>query len=451
MKITAISTDGQPVAVDLPTISATLDPQPQGPFPVGTTTVTYSTPAQQIDVEVTYQPPRIGPSDFVLKGMFRLPATVPGSSFDFSGGGLAYNPKNHSLFITGRKNDATMTTGQKVAEVSIPTPVMGSTLSALPTATVIQPFIEPTEGQFLKAAISGTPTYIGDYLVVGDELVFTEYAYYDVAGGTGGQQKALFARPLDFTVKGQVRGPFGVVSTPTVAFPPATYNPMRFTNVYLLDVPQSLWSTLGGPHGIGATPANGSASGSNGQDLFITNLTTLSDPQPISPKLYFPQGAPLGPYGQTSDMWNSTVGASTSVEIIDGTRTMLGISHIGVGKWAYGNGTSDLSLDGTYNSNGVLYCYDPTDSSKGPHAYPYVIRFWAWDIDQIVSAAHPWDARPYAAWNIDLPFTKLPSGLTGANALLGVAYDHVNQQLFLTVYRTDGDKPLVYVLERVKK
>lgn len=456
--ITGTSPDGQPVAVTFETPSApplTCAPASGALFPVGDTTVE-CTAKVSLPVTVTRATlPLLSESDFQFAGMFRLPKSVAGSTFDYAGWGLAYYPLHNSLFITGRKNDATMTSGQKIAEVSVPTPVIAATRDALPTAAVLQPFIEPTEGKFLQAAIAGTPTYIGDSLVVGDDqLCFTEYAYYDV--GAVGQQRALFCRPLDFTVRGQVLGPVGVVSSPPVATGTRTFNPLRFANVYLFDIPPEWQDALGGPHGIGATAANGSASGSNGADAFATNLSTLTDPQPITPLLYFPLGLGLGAYGGSSDLWNSTVGATTSVEIPDNSRTVLSVSTIGLGPWCYGyGGTLVTSGCAPLNGSTANYTYDPAVGSKGPHAWPYRVRVWAWNVEDLIAVKNgtkqPWEPRPYAAWNLDLPFTALQSGLSGSNNILGFAYDHVNQRFFLTDYRSDENRALVYVFNRVKR
>src|SRR5262245_16313756 len=64
--------------------------------------------------------------DATYLGAFRVPAgTIAGTGFDYNGFGLAYNPANNSLFITGRDHDARnpiggTPSGQRIAEISIP-------------------------------------------------------------------------------------------------------------------------------------------------------------------------------------------------------------------------------------------------------------------------------------------------------------------------------------------
>src|SRR5213080_2377979 len=80
----------------------------------------------------------------------------------------------------------------------------------------------------------------------------------------------------------------------------------------------------------------------------------------------------------------------------------------GTGKFCYGEGTDDPSLDGKPTPDGSIYCYDPDDSSKGTHGYPYVAKVWAYDANDLVRVRHghlrPWRVRPYAVWTLHLPF-----------------------------------------------
>jgi len=59
-----------------------------------------------------------------------------------------------------------------------------------------------------------------------------------------------------------------------------------------------------------------------------------------------------------------------------GTRSLLFIGRDGdPASYCYGPGTDDPTLAGTPSGNGVdPWCYDPCDSSKGTHSYPYYFR-----------------------------------------------------------------------------
>ena len=95
-------------------------------------------------------------------GGFRLPAeTVNGDSFSIGGDAMAFNPANHSLFISTRAG--------QVAEVSIPSPLASSDVNALPVAQFLQPFADPTEGHLSQVASDGVA--IDGLMVYGDRLL----------------------------------------------------------------------------------------------------------------------------------------------------------------------------------------------------------------------------------------------------------------------------------------
>src|SRR5262245_57024844 len=68
--------------------------------------------------------------DATYLGAFRLPPNqIAGTNFTFNGTGLAYNAVANSLFMTGKDGDARNpvggpSSGQRVAEISIPDPVI---------------------------------------------------------------------------------------------------------------------------------------------------------------------------------------------------------------------------------------------------------------------------------------------------------------------------------------
>src|SRR5688572_21467560 len=83
--------------------------------------------------------PRLGSADLTYVGGFRLPANAAnGDTFEFGGLQLAFNPGNNSLFVGSRAG--------RVAEVSIPGAVNSTNPAAMPFATYLQGFSDPTEG-----------------------------------------------------------------------------------------------------------------------------------------------------------------------------------------------------------------------------------------------------------------------------------------------------------------
>jgi hypothetical protein len=91
----------------------------------------------------------------------------------------------------------------------------------------------------------------------------------------------------------------------------------------------------------------------------------------------------------------------------------------------------------------VTFCYDPANSDKGNHTYPYHYQVWAYDANDLLAVKKGdkdhWEPRPYAFWRLDLPF-----GIPYAE-INGAAYDPTTKRIFLTQSFGDGAKPVIYV------
>jgi hypothetical protein len=129
--------------------------------------------------------------------------------------------------------------------------------------------------------------------------------------------------------------------------------------------------------------------------------------------------------------------------VINGKRSVLIFSDGGNGLFRYGVGS------GTDPSNGQFILgarvYDPTDTSKGEHSYPYYSRciaFDANDLEQVrLGSVLPKNVKPYAVWNFVPPFTSGKS-----NRPNGVAFDSTNNRLFLSyVDAQPGGFPIIHV------
>src|SRR5205085_2395391 len=102
--------------------------------------------------------PLVQQSNLTYEGAFRVPSgKFGGSSFDYGGTALAYNPTNDSLFLVGHDWH------QQVAEISIPQIIHSAQLSNLVTTSVLQPFTDATNGA-IKQAGAGT-IKLGGHLV----------------------------------------------------------------------------------------------------------------------------------------------------------------------------------------------------------------------------------------------------------------------------------------------
>jgi hypothetical protein len=114
-------------------------------------------------------------------------------------------------------------------------------------------------------------------------------------------------------------------------------------------------------------------------------------------------------------------------------------------KFCYGTGTSNLALhmQPVPSAPNEHYCYDPTNSNKGDHGYPYeqfVAAYDANDLAKVKSGQKsPWDIVPYAKWSFALPF-EFPS-----REITGVTYDPATRRVFVVARRQDNNAPLIHV------
>lgn len=369
--------------------------------------------------------------DMVYQGTFRLPQGDFGSpkysGFNYGGTGLAYNQISDSLYLVGHD------WYQLTAEVKIPEIVKSSKLTDLKTGTMLQNFVDATDGK-LKLVNPSDPNSqkVSGQLVYENKLYLSVYSYYD--GGVT-QKLSHFVRPLDLSIKGQTNGPFKVGSRYT-----------GFYSGYMTDIPLEWQSLFGGPaftggccHAITSAHSQGPA-----VSVFDPADVGVKDPVPATEVLGYPFANPtLGTWSNRTSVnlyFNMTTGV-TGMVFPGGTRSVLFFGTQGIGIPCYGLGTSDKALDLTLDSQGITYCYDPANSYKGGHAYPYKPWVWAYDANDLLlvknGKKNPWDIKPYAVWNMDSVFTK--------SILNGAAYDSKTGRIFITEGFADGSQPLIHV------
>ena len=362
--------------------------------------------------------------DLEYIGAFRFPVGSFGCSgvsncFSYGGAAMAYNPARNSLFLAGHDHQ------QKIAEISIPTPSKSTTFTSLPTATVLQPFVDGTEGR-LPLIDEGT-VKIGGLLVVGDYLYMSAYSYYDA---NGSQQLSHFRRPINLSTKGEVIGPFKVGGS------------AGLTSGYMTPIPVDQQAEFGGSALTGNCCIAIVTRTSYGPAAFSfkpEDIGTLN-PVPATPLVFYNSShKTLGDWNQQSDYFNSTA-AIHGIVFPRETTSILFWGSLGIGPFCYGPGTADKALEGTTSPGGQPYCYDPTNSATGTHAYPYVYQVWAYNADEMRQAANPWDVKPYAIWRPVLPFRHWNAELGGT------AYDPATQRLYVVQkYASSFGQGVVYV------
>ena len=381
-------------------------------------------------------------ADLVYQGAFRVPAQSPGCSnfevcsFAYGGGPIVFRPGHESLYMTGHVYN------QHTAELAIPTVVNGSSLGALSTATFVQTFADLSDGNRENLLAGGQPidngAVLGGMLVVGDRLLVSSYGYYDAS--VSAVYTHFFAN-ADFTTNGVGFGGLEIVGGPDV--PQA-----GFVAGYMSAIPPEWQGQFGGTAitGLSTIPIISRTSLGPAAFVFDPAEVGVEESALATALVHYPiDNWTLGTYDSVNDYMNMST-SITGVVFVQGSRSVLFFGRHGETA-CYGEGTSNPALDGqpVPGGGGEVYCYDPADSSKGTHGYPYHHQVWAYDAEELLAVKNgskaPWDAVPYAIWSFDLPFQ------TESRSLAGAAYDPATQRIFLSQRFGDGELPVVHVFQ----
>lgn len=360
-------------------------------------------------------------------GGFRLPSGMNnGDSFSFGGRQIAFNPENNSLFV-GSKDG-------RVAEVTIPGIVRSSNPDALQMATFRQGFFDPTEGRLAQVGTEGVS--LDSLMVHGGRLYGTAFVYYDA---TNAQRVSHFSRSLTLN-QSSFQG-WSAVWQP---------DKTGYVSGVMAALPGEWQSVLGGAAITGQCCIPIVTRTSWGPSAFSFNPSRIGESVvPASPLLYYTKEHPtLGSWDASSPVYGATMSMGGLV-VVPGTRTALYFGANGTGENCYGNGTGDPALHKTVGGDGALYCYDPTDTSKGSHAYPYRYQIWAYDLADFAAVKagtkQPWDVKPYGVWPFDLPTQSSKVRLGG------VGYDQATGKLYLSQLYADQDgysyRPVIHQLQ----
>jgi hypothetical protein len=327
-------------------------------------------------------------------GAFRLPGD------DRNGEGFSFGGK----FITLDGGDLLVSSRTaKLARLSIPSPVKAATIHELPFAVYKSDFIAPTAGNWSPdASMAGV-------LSIGGKTLTTQIIYYD-ANNT--QRVGLF-------YEGQWR---------------AIGHPLQqgLAAGYMAPVPHEWQAKLKGSVVFGQAEVPIITRTSAGPALFAATPAAVAQ-IPATPLVYYDSAhQTLGPWEGSSDVYGGTT-AVTGVVLFDAAALFVGRN--GMGPFCYGEGTA---LKALHNQviDGLRYCFDPTSSDKGQHAYPYRYQVWAYDLNDFADVAagtrDPWSLTP-TVWELPLPFA------TVARKLGSAAYDPVTRTLYVSQTEADQD------------
>ena len=373
--------------------------------------------------------PRLAFADLSYVGGFRLPSTGTGGHFGYGGTVMAYNPARNSLFINSF-------TG-KVAEVEIPTPFKTTDVTQMPFTKYLQNFYDPTDGHFHELATSDAN--LAGLMVHGDRLYGTGSVYYDASNS---QRVSHFSHSTNLAQSSFI-GMSQVWETGKTGYVAG----------YLANIPSEWQPLLGGPALTGQCCIPIVTRTSFGPAAFAWDPSSIGRYTAVgaTPLLYYTEThATLGPW-EGANEWYGGTAKMGGVAVIAGTRTALFIGRNGLGTFCYGHGVSDPALAGKLAADGEINCYDPTNSYKGQHAYPYRYQIWAYDLADFAAvkagSKQPWEVVPYAVWPFELP-TAAPPGIE--IRIGGVAYDAQRQLLYINQYQADQDgysyRPIVHTL-----
>lgn len=127
--------------------------------------------------------PRVEIEHLEYLGGFRLPRE---NAFSFSEGRIAFRPDTGTLYVGTRSVER-----NKVAEVSIPLPVITSNPNEMNFAQMVQPFSDPMDGRLSE--VTPTDVSLSSLLVYNGRLHGTVSSFYDAGNA---QRLSHFSRSL---------------------------------------------------------------------------------------------------------------------------------------------------------------------------------------------------------------------------------------------------------------
>jgi hypothetical protein len=372
------------------------------------------------------------PENIVLLGAFELPAGGEWEQCSYlpnPNGGMAVTEQG-TLLVACHVHSG------RIGEFAIPEPRDPKTQTLL-VAPVIQAPTELTEGRHkVIGNIGGGNEYvIGGTYRIGDACFVNAYHYYWNGDYVVEFRRSLFRVSCDFSVIGDVVGPFKVGNQLT-----------DYTSGYIAAIPSNWQARLGADLLMGNCCTSIISRSSSGpaaaavKSADLVNWTDTATPIPATPLLVYPVENPLTPWNMDNTiLFNGTAKIRGAV-FPEGTDTVLFYGRIGTGEFCYGGIASvfpenqDACVPGRENA---------------PYAEPYRNQFWAYsalDLERAKAGViKPWEIKPYAVWEHVLPVTE------DQNKLLdyvggGMAYDGKTNRMFIVQPRPNGNSAPVSVV-----
>jgi hypothetical protein len=375
--------------------------------------------------------PLVQPGELVYEGAIRTPPINSGnSSFGYGGWAMAFNAAHNSMYYVGHDYQ------QAVAEITLPTPVIGTSLGQLPTASVLQPFAGITHGlpmNSIGTSPSGTYRW-GGLFVYGGRLIGASFSTYTQPGNITKSHWTHSAQLSDQTGTGPWR------------LAPTSLDP-GFMGGYMAAVPPEWQALLGGPALTGQCCQSIITRTSYGPSAFAfdpAQLGVASEPIPTTPLLYNDElhKQPDGDWQTSNTSYFNGSTLMAGMFIPAGTRSLLFIGRQGTGTFCYGSGCASVPAD-PYCPNDII------------HAWPYQLQVWAFDLDDLAAVKagtkQPWELRPYATWPLtgNETATKLPF-FTSCMIARGLTHDPATNRMWVASGVVDGDNSVIHQFRVVR-
>lgn len=370
-------------------------------------------------------------------GAFSPPLGVDvDTTYDFAAKGLTLSKERQSFFMNGHIQRG------RTGEFGIPEIRKADTFAQLAIAPTKQllSWVFP----FLSISSPGNNAAMWGLLALPDKLCGTAVMTYD-ANNT--QRKSLWCSPL---------APLGYTAT-TEAFSLGPPTRQGFTAGYMGWIPQEWRAAIGWPAFAGQCCLSIIGRTSNSATLigFDPADVGTKDPLPTEEFMWTNEDHPdsghwHGEWGAPGTFVNGLTAIGGCVWI-DDSRTIACFGRQGTGPWCYGFGTPDPKLAFTIvppqftNDPNLIYCWDPFNSDKGQHGYPYELRVWLYDGLDLLQVKRgidrPWDVKPYAMFRLDWPLMSLVPEVNG------VVYDKETRRLYVAVWRhSTGSNMVIHVV-----
>lgn len=357
------------------------------------------------------------------------PNNWSGSNTGESGAYVAYNSVSGTLFITSRNVGGSA----NIAEITIPSGLDVTGVPAnMPTASwagssLSAPrFFDITNGNRSQSITTPNTGYVANGIFTDGANVYQNFeGSYDSTGET---LAPLWKRAGLTLSSGTVTGPISFSTSKT----------QRTLSGAMCAVPAAYVSALGGD--ILQADKQWSINGTQNEGPFLAsyNSSQIGSVSPLPTTVLCDYQFPLS----TQPQWTKSQSTTTQgLAFPTGTRSVLQIGVAGKGTAQYG--------DPLIPADGI---YDPANSDKGWHAYPYKWHIWAYDANDLAAVKAGTKASNtvlcYADWDVTMP----PNVGESSRIVSGSCFDDVNKRLFITecgYSRAGSLQPIIHVFQLV--